>query len=191
MHGFLKKSRLLPRWLYAVGATAAGCLMFCPGFAQVSREYDLKAAFLYNFITFTEWPADAFHSSESPYVVGVVGEDPFGSALDEIVNGERIKGRPLVVRRFRRLDDLHNCHILFISSSEARRLPDTLRRLRGRPVLTVSDMPGFTAAGGGIGFTSTTKIGLNINPGALRDANLVVSSKLLRLARLTEAEANP
>jgi hypothetical protein len=183
--------RLLNRWLAAGLIVLGACAASSRANAQVSREYDLKAAFIYNFITFTEWPASAFHSSESPYVVGVVGQDPFGSALDVIVNGERIKGRPLVVRRFRRLDDLHNCHILFISTSESVRLTDTLRRLRGRPVLTVSDMPGFTAAGGAIGFTFTSKIGLNINPRAIRAANLVVSSKLLRLAQLTDGEEVP
>lgn len=179
------------RWLAAGLALVAGFLGSGEASAQGSREYDIKAAFIYNFITFTEWPASAFHSTESPYVIGVVGEDPFGSALDMIVNGERIKGRPLVVRRFRRVDDAHNCHILFVSSSESRRLPDLLRRLRGLPVLTVSDMPGFTVAGGGIGFVSTAKIGLNINPSAIRAGQLVISSKLLRLAHLTDVEVAP
>ncbi len=166
-------------------------LAAAPGSAQVLREYDLKAAFLYNFITFTDWPDASFPSPESPYVIGIVGDDPFGFALDEIVNGERIKGRPLAVRRFKRLDELRHCHILFISASESRRLADCLRRLKGQPILTVSDMAGFTAAGGGIGFTPAPRIGLTINPAALRDANLVVSSKLLRLAQLTETRGVP
>jgi hypothetical protein len=178
-------------WLAAGLTLVAGFLGITEVRAQGSREYDIKAAFIYNFITFTEWPASAFHSAESPYVIGVAGEDPFGSALDMIVNGERIKGRPLVVRRFRRVDDAHNCHILFISSSELRRLPDLLRRLRGLPVLTVSDLPGFTAAGGGIGFVSTAKIGLTINPSAIRAGQLTISSKLLRLAQLTDVEVAP
>jgi hypothetical protein len=183
--------RLTNRWL-AAGLVAAACFFAGRGVsAQISREYDVKAVFLYNFISFTEWPASAFNSPDSPYVAGVIGDDPFGPALDEIVSGERIKGRPLVVRRFRRFDNFENCHILFISASESRHLPELLRRLRDRPVLTVSDIPGFTAAGGGIGFTSKTKIGLNVNPAALRNAQLVVSSKLLRLAQVTNAEVAP
>lgn len=183
--------RLTNRWMAAGLAILAGFMAASRVSAQASREYDVKAAFLYNFITFTEWPDSAFNSPDSPYVAGVVGDDPFGSALDDIVSGERIKGRPLVVRRFRRFDNLESCHILFISASESRRLPELLRRLRNRPVLTVSDLPGFTAAGGGIGFTATTKIGLNVNPTAIRNAQLVVSSKLLRLAQLTNTEAAP
>src|SRR6187551_312193 len=95
--------------------------------AQVSREYDVKAAFLYNFITFTEWPEEAFSTPASPYVIGVLGDDPFGRALDEIVNGERIKGRPLVVRRVDQVGDARRCHILFISNSESRRVNDVIR----------------------------------------------------------------
>jgi hypothetical protein len=151
---------------------------------QASREYDVKAAFLYNFITFTEWPADAFSEPVSPYVIGVLGEDPFGSALDEIVNGEQIKARPLVVRRFKRIEDMHRCHILFICASEARHLPEILRRLNGQPVLTVADLPGFAEAGGNIGFISDGRVKLVINPAAIRSSNLAVSSKLLRLAQL-------
>lgn len=148
----------------------------------------MKAAFLYNFITFTDWPADAFASPESPYVIGVLGTDPFGKSLEEIIGSDRIKGRPLVVRRFQRVEDARRCHILFIASSEARRVADILPRLAGQPVLTVSDLPGFAEAGGAIGFTAQTRIGLIINPSVLHQANLVVSSKLLRLAQLVRSE---
>ncbi|HEY4248508.1 MAG TPA: YfiR family protein [Lacunisphaera sp.] len=151
---------------------------------QSSREYDIKAAFLYNFITFTDWPADAFGSPDSPYVIGVLGNDPFGPVLDQIVNGEKIKSRPLVVRRFRNIADIHHCHILFISASEEYRLPEILRWLRGQPVLTVADIPGFAEAGGDIGFLSGTRVKLVMNPVAIQSANLSVSSKLLRLAQL-------
>ena len=168
----------------AVLAFLLGWLVATPLAAQVSREYDVKAAFLYNFVTFTDWPADAFSSPDSPYVIGVIGEDPFGIALDEIVNGEQVKGRPLFVRRLTRIEDAARCHILFISASEARRLKDILSRLKDRPVLTVGDMPGFAQAGGAIAFTATTQVGLIINPAALHQAHLAISSKLLRLAQL-------
>lgn len=172
-------SRALLLWLLLLGLGVS-----TPLFAQVSREYDVKAAFLYNFITFTEWPAEAFSSPESPYVIGVVGDDPFGRALDEIVNGERIKGRPLVVRRVDQVGDARRCHVLFVSSSEARRMNDIIRRLQGLPVLTVADLPDFAESGGAINFTTGARIGLVINPAALRASRLTMSSKLLRLARL-------
>ena len=175
----------------------AGCLLWlglcAPGLspAQVSREYDIKAAFLYNFITFTDWPEEAFNSPESPYVIGVVGDDPFGRVLDDIANGERIKGRPLVVRRVTQVGDARRSHVLFISSSEERRVSDILRRLRGHPVLTVGDVPGFAAAGGGVNFTMGERVGLVINPAALRAAKLNMSSKLLSLAKLVPEDPSP
>jgi YfiR/HmsC-like len=171
-------------------ALALSCTSVASG--QASREYDVKAAFLYNFITFTEWPADAFSEPGSPYVIGVLGDDPFGPVLDEMVNGEKINMRPLVVRRFKRIEDMHRCHILFICASEAYHLPEILRRLKGQPVLTVSDLSGFAETGGDIGFVSASRIKLFINPAALRSANLAVSSKLLRLAQLVpEGRSEP
>jgi hypothetical protein len=171
-------------WLLLLGLLLPASLP-----AQVSREYDVKAAFLYNFITFTDWPAEAFSSPDSPYVIGVVGDDPFGRALDEIVNGERIKGRPLVVRRISQVSEARRCHVLFVSSSEARRMVDIIHRLQAEPVLTVSDLPGFATSGGAINFTTGDRVGLIINPAALRSAKLAVSSKLLRLARLIPEES--
>jgi len=174
----------LPGCRRAAVVFALGWLAVVPAPAQVPREYDMKAVFLYNFVTFTDWPPEAFSAPDSPYVIGVIGADPFGNALDEMVNGEQIKGRLLVVRRFVRVEDAARCHILFISASEARRLKDILERVRGRPVLTVGDLPGFAQAGGGIAFTPTAQIGLVINPAALHQARLAISAKLLRLAQL-------
>ena len=118
MNPSARRTRLAQGARTALLGLGLGLLAALPVSAQVSREYDVKAAFLYNFITFTDWPAAAFSGPDSPYVIGVLGEDPFGAALDEIVKGEQIKGRPLVVRRFKRIEDVHHCHILFISSSE-------------------------------------------------------------------------
>ncbi|HEY5552298.1 MAG TPA: YfiR family protein [Opitutaceae bacterium] len=171
-----------------IGASLALTLVFAaaPLPAQVLRGYDVKAAFLYNLITFTDWPSKAFTSTESPYVIGLVGEDPFGPALDLIVDGEKIKGRPLVVRRFERVESVHQCHILFISASESSRTAEILSRLEGLPVLTVSDMPGFAERGGAIGLTGEARVGLVINPTVIRASNFAVSSKLLRLAQLSK-----
>ena len=161
-----------------------------PAVGQASREYSVKAAFLYNFATFVEWPAP-LPPAGAPFVIGVLGDDPFGATLDEIVAGERVAGHPMVVRRFSRAEDVHSCQILFISASESHRLPEILRRFEGQPVLTVSDLPGFAGAGGGIQFITDTRVGIIIDPAALRAAGLGVSSKLLRLARVVREGAAP
>jgi len=160
-------------------------------FGQTPPEYEVKAGFLFNFITFTEWPAKAFSTTGSPYVIGVLGEDPFGLALDHVLKGAHIKSRPLVVRRFTRLEDMHRVHILFLCGSETHRLPEILRSLQRQPVLTVSDIPGFAEAGGAIEFISGTQIKLLINPATLNDAKLAVSSKLLQLAQLVSNGTPP
>lgn len=158
--------------------------------AQASREYDLKAVFLYNLASFVDWPEAAFESPTSPFVIGVIGDDPFGRVLDEIVANEYVGKRPFEVRRFRRSDDPSRCHVLFIASSESRRMRDVLRRVRGRPVLTVGDVPGFAEGGGMIGFaTDEDHLQLFINPEATRESQLSLSSKLLEVARIVDIVA--
>jgi hypothetical protein len=177
----------LNRWKAGALALIVAFLGAAAAPGQPSREYDVKAAFLYNFITFTDWPASAFGGPDSPYVIGVLGDDPFGAVLDQIVSGEKIKSRRLVVRRFKTLADIHHCHILFICASEEYRLPEILRWVQGQPVLTVADMPGFAEAGGDIAFVSGPRLKLVMNPVAIQSGNLAVSSKLLRLAQLVPA----
>jgi hypothetical protein len=170
-------------WLWLSGLLAAG-----PSPAQMAlREYDVKAAFLRNFATFAEWPATAFPQPDSPFVIGVLGEDPFGPILDQIMNGEHIGKRPVLVRRCKRLDDARSCQLLFISASEAARLDEILRRLDGLPVLTVGDTPDFAEKGGQIGFVTTTSVRFNINQQAVRNAGLAISSKILHLAQLVQS----
>lgn len=146
-------------------------------------EYDVKAAFLFNFSQFVDWPEPAFADARAPLVIGVLGSDPFGGGLDEIVRGESVNGRPLVVRRYQRVADVDTCHILFIDRSEQERLGDILASLRGRSILTVGDFDGFARAGGVVRFvTAGNKIRLHVNLDAARAANLTISSKLLRPA---------
>ena len=152
------------------------------------RDYDVKAAFLYNFSAFTEWPATAFAASTSPIVIGIVGKDPFGFALDRMMQGERVKDRPLMVWRIARIEDVARCHILFICGSESKHLGDILDRLKLAPVLTVSDIPGFAESGGAVGFITTSSVQLKINPAAVHTAHLTLSAKLLRLAQLVGKE---
>jgi hypothetical protein len=158
-----------------------------PAPAQVTREYDLKAVFLYHLASFVEWPATAFSSPDAPFIIGVLGQDPFGAVLDGVVVHEYVDKHPFVVRRFRRGEDVSECHLLFVAESESRRLPEVLRSLRGLPVLTVGDRPGFIEAGGMIGFvTRADHLQLFVNRSAVRAAQLVVSSKLLEVAQVVE-----
>src|SRR5690606_13421553 len=124
------------------------------------------------------------------FIIGVIGRDPFGTTLDDLVRGERAKGRQLIIRRFHAVQMVRGCHILFVSSSERYRLHDILRHARGHAVLTVSDINGFTASGGMIGFrTEQQRIVLQVNPAAAAAAELTISSKLLRVARVALSEA--
>jgi hypothetical protein len=147
-----------------------------------AAEYQVKAVFLFNFAQFVDWPASAFPQSQTPLVIGVLGQDPFGPYLDETVRGERVNNRPLTVRRYRRVEEIQTCHVLFISGSEADRMDQILASLKYRKILTVADAEGAAGARVMIRFVNQqNKIRLRINAEASRAANLTISSKLLRL----------
>jgi hypothetical protein len=154
--------------------------------AQVpASEYQVKAVFLFNFAQFVEWPPTAFAGPSAPMIIGVLGENPFGSYLDETVRGERVSGRPVAVQYYRRVDEIRTCHVLFISRSEEGRLDQILNRLKDRSILVVSDVDDFSRRGGMIRLaTVQNRIRLVINPDAARAANLTISSQLLRSAEL-------
>lgn len=158
--------------------------------AQAFKEYDLKATFLYHLAQFVDWPPEAFPTEETPLVIGVLGADPFGKVLDDIVDGESVKNRKLAVQRFRTLEEVKLCHILFISQSEAARLDPILASLKERSILTVGDTEGFAQRGGIVRFLpEKNKIRLRINVDAAKAASLTISSKLLRAAELTGTKA--
>jgi hypothetical protein len=156
-----------------------------------SREYQLKAVFLFNFAQFVEWPPTAFADERSPLVIGVLGDDPFGSALDETVRGEQIGQRSLIIHRYHRVQEIGACHILFVSKSEAVRLESIVAALAGRNILTVSDADGATRRGVMIRFLKENKkIRLSINLDAAKLAGLTISSKLLRPAEIVTTGKN-
>ena len=153
--------------------------------AAAPTEYQLKAVFLFNFAQFVDWPQESFPEAQMPLVIGVLGEDPFGTYLDEIVKGETVNNRQLEIQRYHQVDEIKTCHILFISQSESKRLEQILNTLKGRNILTVSDSVGFTRYGGMIRFvTEKNKLRLRINLEAATAANLTISSKLLRPAEI-------
>lgn len=154
-------------------------------FAQSPRvqEYQVKAAFLFNFANFVEWPDKAFTSKESSFVVGILGANPFGDALNSL-HGKTVKGRKMEVRNYTEADEALNCQILFISGSERGNLPRIMKSLKGSPVLIVGDRDGFCREGGMINLVPVNnRIGFEINDSAARRAGLKISSQLLKLAR--------
>jgi hypothetical protein len=152
-------------------------------FAQSTREYQIKAAFLFNFGQFVTWQPEALPAVDAPFVIGVLGEDPFGATLDGLVTGTRIGNRPVVVARYDDLADVSGCQILFVSSSDAPPLDDVLEALDGRGILTVGEEPDFAEDGGIIRFlVEENRVRLEINLAAAEAAGLTISSKLLRLA---------
>jgi len=184
-----RHDRVARGWIRIVAYLIAGALTVAPNLARAQaapvNEYQLKAVFLFNFAQFVDWPPAAFPDSQTPLVICVLGEDQFGNSLDETVRGEKVNDRPLVVERYRRLDDLKTCHILFVSRSENDHLMQIITALQGRNILTVSDATGFAQHGGMVEFvTDKNKIRLDINLDAAKAANLTISSKLLRPATI-------
>ena len=151
----------------------------------ISPEYQVKAVFLFNFAQFVDWPPKAFPEPQTPLIIGVLGEDPFGAYLDETVRGEKVNGRQLVVQRYHRVGEIKMCHVLFISRSERDRLDQIFSNLKGRNVLTVGDADDFTGRGGMIWlFNEKNKIRMRVNLEVVKAANLTISSKLLRVAEI-------
>jgi hypothetical protein len=155
--------------------------------AQTASEYEVKAAFLYNFAKFVEWPPEAFRNDgegDSALIVGIIGNDPFGGVIDQIINGKTINGRPMMIKRLMGNKNLRQCHILFIGSSENKRLPQIFESLKGASVLTISEMNLFNQQGGIINFVmESSRVRFEINAFAAEQAQLKISSKLLVLAK--------
>ncbi|MEO7299414.1 MAG: YfiR family protein [Verrucomicrobiota bacterium] len=152
-------------------------------------EYKIKAAFIYYFVQYVEWPTNTFADEKSPFIIGILGSNPFGSALEETVAGEMVGKRKLVVRMCRNLSEAQQCHLLFISNSEASNLQSVLDGLKGHSVLTVSDMEQFARRGGMIRLLpKDNKIRFLINVEVVSEAKLTISAKLLQLAEVVGTE---
>jgi hypothetical protein len=169
---------------YLTTAMLAGSAVSFSAQAQIAPEYQVKAVFLFNFAQFVEWPATSFQETNT-LIIGILGEDPFGAYLDETVRGEEVNGHPLVVHRYRLVEEVKACHILFINATEIHQLKQVFASLKSRSILTVSDADNFTKQGGMIRFfTENKKTRIRINLNATKDADLTISSKLLRLAEI-------
>lgn len=150
--------------------------------AAVASEYEVKAAFVYNFTRFVQWPRSR---ASGPLDICVIGEDPFGSAIDEAVENKRVGGREITVKRLSEIEKAKACEVLFIASSEDEEVERIVETLAGVPVLTVGDTEDFAERGGMINLTKQgSHVRFEINVDALERAGLRASSQLLRLATI-------
>ncbi len=155
---------------------AAVLLIRPPSLAAEDLEYQVKAAFLFNFLKFVEWPA----AGDGPWVIGILGRDPFGGALDRTVQGKMVNGRAVEVRRYARPNDVKDCHVLFISRGDFEHMGAPMQP----GLLTVGESPGFLKAGGAINFyLEDNRVHFEIRPEVARFSGLHVSAQLLKLGR--------
>ena len=177
-----------------LAGVAVALLSHAPARAQTAAPtnpytpYQHRALYLFNFAKYTEWPPEAFPGTNSPFVLGIVGKDPFGRDVD-IIAGKPIKNRRLVVRRFESLREVHGCHLLFLGLSETNGLPEALTELQPSSTLTIAELDGFIPSHGMINLVVEQKspgfqtIGFEINQAAAERARLKIDPQLLRLAR--------
>ncbi|MBI3622058.1 MAG: YfiR family protein [Nitrospirae bacterium] len=175
-------------------AVSAVCAALCIALAPVAAvpaeplEYAVKAAFIYNFAKFVEWPTPSSGQAseqDGVFVIGILGQDPFGGALDEMVAGKTVRDKKITVKRFSNIEDAMNSHIVFIGHSEKETIARIIKRLDGAPVLTVSDIGRFAELGGMIELViDQNRVRFAINVAAVEQAGLKPSSQLLKLARI-------
>jgi hypothetical protein len=158
--------------------------------SSVSSEYLIKAGFIYNFANLVQWPSNAFTQPDSPIVIGILGEDRFGTVLDRVLAGKKVNGRIFLVKRLKSVTDLKECHIVFVSSSEMAHLAEAIHLVKGMPILTIGEIPGFARRGGIINLVlEDNKVHFEVNVEAAKVADLTISSRLLALARIVQEPA--
>jgi hypothetical protein len=169
--------------LFVLSFTALG---LSPVRAQ-SKEYQVKAAFLFNFAQFVKWPGTSFANADAPFCIGILGDDPFGEALQEIIQGEAIDNHKLVVRHGQSFTDLQDCQMIFISKSQEDHMAQILSELDSKPILAVSEIESFAQNGGAINFyLQEGKVRFEINPSSARRGGMKVSSQLLNLGKIVQ-----
>jgi hypothetical protein len=179
-HAAAAAARPRPGWLVMLWLL----VVMLPARAEpVSKEYQLKAAFIYNFTKFVEWPARSPATNANPIIIGVLGASPFGDELEKIVRGRSVNGRPLEVKHLDSVEQASGVDLLFVPRSQESRLAGRVPALNAAGVLTVGESPAFAAADGIITFTTEAdKIRFEINNGEAESGGLRISSNLLKLA---------
>ncbi|MEY2577761.1 MAG: hypothetical protein QOI49_585 [Verrucomicrobiota bacterium] len=174
---------LISLWA-AAGLAAASMVGLIPvvrADSAAATEYKLKAAFIYNFAKFVEWPAEKLENDNSPLVIGVLGPNPFGDELQNALKGRQINGRPITVRQYDSVEAAKAAHLLFVNLNDE---PKLRRALKEYGVLTVGQSESFTRNGGIITFTSTdNKLRFDINMAAAEQGGLKISAQLQKLAK--------
>jgi hypothetical protein len=174
--------RSLRRVLLVLGVVTL-VLSRMPAQSTLAGEYQVKAAFLYNFAKFVEWPPGSFANGTTPLRICVLGQDPFGEALHNVADDKLVNGRKLVVDAVADAAAARSCHILFIAASKKAEMKQILENLRGADVLTVGDTKGFTKLGGMINFVlEDNRVRFEVNKAAAEQTGLKISSKLLSIA---------
>ena len=187
-HPVLTRARSNGAWLghavLLIGALLAVPAQPAPAQSDAPTEHQVKAAFLYNFAKFVEWPVEAFAGPSAPFQLCVLGEDPFGPDLRDLVKGKVVGGRAVQVFNPSNLMQSMSCHILFVSPSEKAHTRQIIEQLRERSVLIVGDNRGFAEQGGMVNFVmENDRVRFEINVKAAEGARLKISSKLLNLAK--------
>jgi uncharacterized protein DUF4154 len=160
--------------------------------AQSATEYQVKAAFLFNFAKFVEWPADAFPTGDAPLQICVFGQDPFGGDFEQVIEDKMVRGHHLEIVHPSGVPQARACQILFIASSQKQQIREILQGIKGASVLSVGDTPGFAKAGGVINFVlDENRVRFEINPKAAERAHLKLSARLLTVAKLIMTEEEP
>ena len=174
-----------PNWI-GFGIIAAIALLSPSGQAiPTQSEYALKSAFLYNFCRFIDWPESAFSSANDPFIIGIAGDDPFGSLLNDTIKGKKYRNHPIRIDYFRGAGEIKRCHLLFVPRANASRFDPSLTTSVGKNILTVSETDEFLNRGGMITLRAEpNRVRLRISRAAVHSANLVVSSKLLKVAEV-------
>jgi hypothetical protein len=169
-------------WLGVVGAVLAGGLSVRAE-PDPSLEHRVKAAFLYNFAKFVDWPTNAFTSADAPFAIAVFGDESLAQVLEQTVKGKSIGNRTIQTRRITDTTRIRPCQILFVARSKAQQSAQVLAALGSANVLLVGESPGFLTAGGAISFTNHEgQVRFEVDTAASERAGLKISSKLLRLA---------
>jgi hypothetical protein len=169
------------------GFLATITLSFCTTalLAQTTaKEYRIKAAFLFNFAQYVEWPPDTFKGANSPLTYCTIGDDPFQGVLDESLNAKAVGTRPLRVQHLKQAENFQGCQILFIGANEKKRITAVLETLKKSPVLVVGESNHFVQQGGTVGFLSEDNtIRFEVNLDVAQRAGLNISATLLSVAK--------
>lgn len=193
MRGECPAAKGMPVWagagLLCLTALAAGLVVKASLFAADYSEHEIKAAYLYKFSEYVEWPKEVFPDDNAPFTIGILGTDPFGSVIDDAVKEKKAQGRAIVVKRATVAKELAECQTVFFGSSEDSQMKESLSAFEGRGVLTVGESDEFMQQGGMIRFVLVeNNVRFEINVDSAHKAGLKISSQLLKLAKTVHSE---